>query len=450
MLNDHLERRSYRKSPGRQYGYDYDPLRSRSEGSQSGKEGQAGLNERGATRGTTGSRSSSVLSQRPDPRRTRQLLRKNIIASKSRVLDSDEAIESGGYQEDGERFHHEEEQISRRYPSHSSRSGHLVHPPLPSTRELEEATDSDEEWHELEPGIDPDLDYEDPMDVRMREYIGERPVKSGTLPPQRYTEEPYLEQGIPSRVPGRSRRPLPPAQPDEGEYEDDYDDDDDYYEEPPPRRRGKKRGLSRRGVLLGLGAAAVAGTGYAAYQYAPKIPQVVGDVGANIEKQLEEAFNKGLQQGADNARKELMLALESLEGFTLEGAITAARLTRVAYDVFVSPVIQFGANIATDFLSAMLKAFKSARMLLAGVYQDNATLQAIQKVLESWVGQVNNMPKQLNAITQADLDGAQAYLRALQRKIEDEKKKISGGTGTPDKPGDKKASPTPKPTPKPK
>jgi hypothetical protein len=155
-----------------------------------------------------------------------------------------------------------------------------------------------------------------------------------------------------------------------------------------------------------------------------------------------------MAQGAEAARKELITALDNLEGFSLEGAITAARLTRVAYDVFVSPVIQFGATVATDFLSAMLKAFKTARMLLAGVYQDNATLQAIQKVMESWVSQVTTMPKQLNAITQADLDGAQAYLRALQRKIEQEKQQLQNN-GTPVA-GTPTAQPNTKPTPKPK
>jgi hypothetical protein len=123
--------------------------------------------------------------------------------------------------------------------------------------------------------------------------------------------------------------------------------------------------------------------------------------------------------------------LNNLEGFTLEGAINAARLTRVAYDVFVSPVIQFGSTITSDFLNGMLRAFKTARGWLAGAGQDNATLEAIQKVLESWSSQVTNMPKQLDAITDTDLDGAQAYLRALQRKLDQEKALLNNPQGTP-------------------
>jgi len=66
MSKDRLERRSYRKSPGRQYGYEYDPLHSDSMRSYS---------------------SDETLLSRPDPRRTRQLLRQNILAKKVRLDD---------------------------------------------------------------------------------------------------------------------------------------------------------------------------------------------------------------------------------------------------------------------------------------------------------------------------------------------------------------------------
>jgi hypothetical protein len=95
-----------------------------------------------------------------------------------------------------------------------------------------------------------------------------------------------------------------------------------------------------------------------------------------------------------------------------------------------------------DFLSTMLRAVQTARGLLAQSFQDNPTLIAVQKVLQSWVDQVNNMPKQLDAITNADLDGAQAYLRALQRKLEEEKAKLNNTN--------QKSTPTTKPTPTPK
>src|SRR5947207_16029359 len=86
MTKDHFERRAYRKSPGRQYGYDYDPLRNqkRNGSSQSGRLDDSSAGDRSSTHGGTTSRGSSrpalQLAQRHDPRRTRQLLRQNIRA----------------------------------------------------------------------------------------------------------------------------------------------------------------------------------------------------------------------------------------------------------------------------------------------------------------------------------------------------------------------------------
>jgi hypothetical protein len=102
--------------------------------------------------------------------------------------------------------------------------------------------------------------------------------------------------------------------------------------------------------------------------------------------------------------------------------------------------VHFGSAITGDFLNGMLSALKTARGWLAGAYQDNASLAAIQHVLESWVGQVNSLPKQLDAITQTDLDGAQGYLRALQAKLNEEKAQINNPSSTTNK------QPTPQPT----
>jgi hypothetical protein len=295
-----------------------------------------------------------------------------------------------------------------------------------------EAQEQEDEvqWRELE-DIDPDIGYEDPLDVRFTYTEGLPPGSSASVPMMHNAER------IPTHIPRRSMRPIEPEDDDDGyDYEDDYEDDDDLPS--APRRRGK-RNVSRRGLLVGLGLVAVGGTGLAAYELAPKVPQAVSNVGTNIEHQLQDAFNKGLQQGADNVRREFVTALESLEGFSLQGALDAAKLTRVAYDTFVSPLVKFGAQVTGDFLTGMLRAVQTARGLLAQSFQDNPTLIAIQKVLQSWVDQVSNMPKQLDAITNADLDGAQAYLRALQRKLDEEKAKLNSSPQAP---------PTAKPTPK--
>jgi hypothetical protein len=416
-----MERRTYRKSPGRQY--EADPLRSRSGASQSGAGGNSRSGERGSPRETV-SRSGTQSLQRPDPRRTRQLLRKNIIAGKSPQtsgeLDEAQEIVDEQYLEDIV----EEE----RYPSRQSgprgvagqRGGRSVPTSsrIPSTRELLEADEEDGAWEAFDAQVDLDDGYEESFEGEP-DY-GEVPPRSRMLP-----SAPIRRAGAP--LPAQ-RQAIQPA------YEEDYEDEYDEEEDEEPRRGKRKKKVSRRGLLLGLGTAVVlggaAGAGVAAHELGPKLPQAIGNVGSNIEHQLEEAFQKGLTQGADNARKEMLTALGNLEGFTLDSAINAAKLTRVAYDVFVSPVVNFGSAVAVDFLTSMSRAFKSARGILANVGQDNSTLQAIQSVLDNWVSQITKMPKQLDAITGADLDGAQAYLHALQRKIQEEQAKLQNSNGT--------------------
>ena len=92
MVKDATEKRLYRRSPGRQYGYDYDPLHSQSL-TGNGQQGRSStsfqsdsLSARKETGTSTDRHTSGLLGPRPDPRRTRQLIRKNIIASKSKNI----------------------------------------------------------------------------------------------------------------------------------------------------------------------------------------------------------------------------------------------------------------------------------------------------------------------------------------------------------------------------
>jgi hypothetical protein len=426
------ERRTYRRSPGRQYENDYDPLRHQHSHSRSGSMEQRGQTlqsgsisqqDRWPTRTNATAHTSTAMLQRPNLRRTRQLLRQNIIASKGRAaVEAAEQREQflQAIPEDAPLDQQEQHEIraSRHYPSQNGRSPLYI----PSTRELEDF--EQEPWSE-EQDVDPDLgiDYEDPLDARLgyRELVPPRMATRGG-------------QRQPTRVPTRSVRPMP-------EYEDEYEDNEDDYEEEeeqPERRKKRKKKLSRRGLLAGIGIVALGGASAAAYELAPKVPGLAGNLGNNIEKQLQEAFNRGVEQGANAVRQDFVNSLENLEGFTLDGAMTSVKLMRAAYDTFVSPIVKFGATIATDFLTAMDRAYMTARGWLRNIGQDNSTLAAIQSVLDSWKTQVANMPKQLDAITEADLDGAQAYLRALQQKLAEEKAKLATS---------QKGTPTPAPTP---
>jgi len=433
MSKDHPERRMYRRSPGRQYGYEYDPLRSQ--------------NDSKSPRGETASRSGMLLAQRPDPRRTRQLMRQSIIASKRPIEDEAEQLEFDDHPYDGDEDLYEARPSRRPVERHEEPEPYLT--PIrrryrgiqpeerPSRRDLPptsalylpEDDEYGDDWRDMV-DVDPDLGVDETLNERLRYDNDDDYQDDG--------EEPGRALALRQRLQPKLTRRLEPEESEHAYPEEDenYDYEYEFAEgqaaaRPVKGKAKKKKKLSRRGLLMGAGAAVVAGAGIAAYEYAPKIPQSVGDVSSNVEHQVQDAFNKGVAQGMDQARKEFITSLDNLEGFTLEGAITAARLTRVAYDVFVSPIIKFGATITGDVLKGMLSAFKTARGLLAGIYQDNATLIAIQKVMESWVAQSNTLPKQLDAITQADLSGAQSYLRALQRKIDDEKAKVNQPAATP-------------------
>ena len=100
MSKDRFERKAYRRSPGRQYGYDYDPL-------QNGRADASLPGDRRSSNGEDASRSSGPLAPRPDPRRTRQLLRQSIIASKYRptTLNDEEVEQEQGYDELDPRAH---------------------------------------------------------------------------------------------------------------------------------------------------------------------------------------------------------------------------------------------------------------------------------------------------------------------------------------------------------
>lgn len=391
MLNDKLERRSYRKSPGRQYGYEYNPLHEQRRAETST------LNDTWNSDGSRKpSRPGGALAPRPDPRRTRQLMRQNILAGKSRSavlepLAEDDALD-------------QYEQVNRApglelYPradrlaqSRALREGTHVYRPE-RYREFEEEQIA-EDWIRHGDGgsipeyMDPDMDLEeDPLQERVRQV---------------------------------ALRPTPSPRPT---HVLDEESDDELLE---AELDEKRRQANRRKFLLG--ALAIGGAAVAAYEIVPRIPQAVGSGAANIEHQIQQAFANGVTSGANQAKKDLINALDDLEGFSLEAAIDAANLTRIAYDVFVSPLVTLASEVADDFLTVTLDALINGRKWLAQINEDSPTLAALQNVLESWVKEVSAMPKKVQVITETDLDGARAYLRALQAKIKQEQDQLNAQT----------------------
>ena len=418
MVKDSTEKKLYRKSPGRQYGYDYDPLHSQSL-TGNGQQGHSStafqsdsLSGREEARTSTGRNTSGLLGPRPDPRRTRQLIRQNIIASKSKSALEEDTGQLDPELRGGYASQDEDQRDAPLNPYRRNRS--TQQPPAPR----EYYTEYDEDYEEG-PFVDERSEYLDP-DLGYEYYDEEEDPLAHRLP---YHEDPRARSAglrIQPETTERGRRRSAPLEYDEEEQEEVVE---------KPGKKKKKGGISRRKMLLV--AAAAGGTAIAGYELLPKVPHALEQAGTNIEHQLQESFNKGMTAGEEAVRKEFINALDSMEGVSLDAAIGAARLTRVAYDVFVSPLVTLAATVADDFLSITLAALIKARSWLQQINADNATLAALQSVLQNWVDQAHNMPKKLQTITETDLDGAQAYLRALQRKIQVEQAKLNGQTTTP-------------------
>jgi hypothetical protein len=380
MFKDRAERRAYRKSPGRQYDSEYNPLRGQGRGDISTQDETWDDD----TAGRRPSRPSGGLSHRPDPRRTRQLMRRSILASKTQATTLEDVQE---YDETEE--HEERNRFVRpiaRQPFSSRRTSVPQRSPEFEGERIVEDWGEDNEDEPVE--VDPDLGYDeeiedDPLDERLPR--------------------------LPLRASGSARRTRV------------LDEDEDELLE--AELEAKRRRASRRKFLLGT--AVVGGAAVAAYEILPRLPDAIGSGAASLEHQLQQAFENGVTSGANTARKELLNGLDTLEGFSLEGAMEAARLTRVAYDVFVSPLVTLAATVADDFLAVTLNALITGRHWLAQINEDSPTLAALQTVLQTWVDQVHEMPRKVQSITDTDLDGALSYLRALQRKIQEEQAQLN-------------------------
>src|SRR6266487_4420892 len=168
MTKDRFERKAYRRSPGRQYGYDYDPLRSnRGDTSQSGRLDSSEVD-----------RSTIQFAQRPDPRRTRQLLRQNILAAKSRSTslhedeleqDEDELHASHTSEAESDQDSYAEQEDGTLYSNrYRGRSNRLTEPPPSAPQDFIETDEEGEAegWNELD-YVDPDIGYEEPLDQRL-------------------------------------------------------------------------------------------------------------------------------------------------------------------------------------------------------------------------------------------------------------------------------------------
>lgn len=173
----------------------------------------------------------------------------------------------------------------------------------------------------------------------------------------------------------------------------------------PPAPKGKSR-FGRRVLLatgtLGVCAGAVALTPVAAQQ----AEQYTQD-------QLNDYFHKGFEAG----RQALLGELGQVEGVSLDGAIQVAELTRLAVLYIVVPLSKLYATATSDVLAVLLSGVQQARSLLGAIHITIGALDTIYNLLTTWRKNVTALPKKLGDYANADILSAEAYLKALQRKI---------------------------------
>src|SRR5690242_6637953 len=152
--------------------------------------------------------------------------------------------------------------------------------------------------------------------------------------------------------------------------------------------------VSRRALLaastLGLCGAAVAA------------PYAAPIIGQHLE---DAALDAGLGE------------LRQLEGVSLDAAIRAAEITRAAVSVIVLPLARFLAALGSGALGLLLGALDAARGALTLVHLPTTTLDQFRDVVASWQSGAGALPIALDDYLTADISSAEAYLKALRRRM---------------------------------
>lgn len=178
-------------------------------------------------------------------------------------------------------------------------------------------------------------------------------------------------------------------------------------------RRNRRGKLARRGLLLAAGAGLCVG----AVELGPKAIQ---QAGYYTEQDIKNALAAGVLQG----RQALLAELEQLEGITLDGAIGIAELTRFGVDKIVVPLANLSISIGNNSLGILSSALSTARSNLGRVNVHVDWIDNLQGLVDTWRA---NLPDNatLTHYANADINGAESYLKALQAKI------VAAQSGTP-------------------
>jgi hypothetical protein len=85
--------------------------------------------------------------------------------------------------------------------------------------------------------------------------------------------------------------------------------------------------------------------------------------------------------------------------------------------VIVLPLARFISLLGTGALTVLLAALDAARFALGAVHLPTTTLDQFRAVVASWQVGVASLPISLDAYLTADITSGEAYLKALKRRM---------------------------------
>jgi hypothetical protein len=180
-------------------------------------------------------------------------------------------------------------------------------------------------------------------------------------------------------------------------------------EQAEPKEHNKNRGKVTRRVLIG---AASVGVCAGAVKLAPL---AVEKAGYYTKQELDQALQNGIAQG----REELLAELRDLEGIGLGAAIAIAKITKFAVQYIVKPLADLNSTISGDIIGFLANGVGTALSFLRGIpgFPGDAlkALQNLEGLLSGWHQSVSQ--DVLGQYAVQDVTAAEAYLEALQRKI---------------------------------
>lgn len=176
------------------------------------------------------------------------------------------------------------------------------------------------------------------------------------------------------------------------------------------KKSGSGGKIARRALLAGVGVGAcVAGVELA--------PTALKKMGEFTQAEVQDAFSAGV----DSGRKAILDDLSQIEGLTIDGAIATAELTRLAVKFIVLPLSRLLTTIEGGALDVLYNALQSAKDNLAKINVHIGPLDGLEQMVGQWRDTVSQLPKTLEEYANADIDSAESYLKALQKKIAQEK-----------------------------